>query len=404
MSTDKLHSHLEDIRKLVIYRQHLSPWNSNNFNSSGDIIEQIIYDICHLQVDPVRYVERSHFLTLWSRIGPFKIDELFDLIYKEKRLVEFYTSFASIVHAFDLPLIKYKIINNRKRGADSFLKENRKEIADTLKMIRGKQSILSREMLEIEPSGTTITGWGNERTVNLFLERLYFHGNIWIIGRDNGNQKIWGSPPFKIASYQNNAKSILKLTKKLIERSAMALGTGTKRQILQYHQLGNKDTKERLFAELVHAGEVKEIEIDGIKSRETWYIHRNIVQELNDIDKLWKHRTAILSPFDNLLHDRKRTMTLFGFDARLEMYVPKDKRKYGYYSMPVLHNGRLVGRIEPKMDRNSRTLKIISFHPEKKYEVTSGLIKGIVSEISSLGKMLGAEKYELHQSFYAFES
>ena len=367
------------------------------------MIEQIIYDICHLQVDPVRYVERSHILTLWSRIGLFKIDELFDLIYREKRLVEFYTSFASIVHAIDLPLIKYKIMNNRKRGADSFLKENRKEIAETLKIIRGKHSFLSRNMFEIEPSGTMFTGWGNERTVNLFLERLYYHGNIWIIGRDNGNQKIWGPPPFKIASSQNNAKSVLKLTKRLIERSAKSLGTGTKRQILQYHQLGDKDTKERLFDELVHTGKIKEIEIDGIKSREIWYIHRNILQELHDIKRLWKPRTAILSPFDNLLHDRKRTMTLFGFDARLEMYVPKNKRKYGYYSMPVLHNGSLVGRIEPKMDRNSRSLKIITFHRERGYKVTNDLMKGLVREISSLGNLLGAEKLEPTPSFYALE-
>ena len=103
---------MEDIRKLVLYRQHLSPWDNNNLGSKKDLIEQVIHDICHIQVDPVRYVERSHILTLWSRIGPFKIDELFDLIYKEKRLVEFYTSFASIVHAIDLPLIKYKIMNN----------------------------------------------------------------------------------------------------------------------------------------------------------------------------------------------------------------------------------------------------------------------------------------------------
>ncbi|MCL5787979.1 MAG: winged helix DNA-binding domain-containing protein [Candidatus Thermoplasmatota archaeon] len=404
MSTDKLHSGLEDIRKLVLYRQHLSPWNSNNLGSNKDLIEQVIYDICHVQVDPVRYVERSHILTLWSRIGPFKTDDLFDLIYKKRKLVEFYTSFASIVHSSDLPLIKFKILNNRKREADLFLKENQKKIADILNIIRKRQSVLSRDMDEIEPSGTTITGWGNERTVNLFLERLYYHGKIWIIGRDTGNQKIWGLPPFQISSYQNSAKNILKLTKKLIERSAISLGTGTKRQIMQYHALGNSDTKVRLFDELVHSGKIKEIEIDGIKSKETWYIHRNTIEELHNIRKLWKPRTAILSPFDNLLHDRKRTMTLFGFDSRLEMYLPKSKRKYGYYSMPVLHNGELVGRIEPKMDRTSRILKVISFHPEKKYEVTNGMMKGLVSEISSLGKLLGAENLELHQSFYAFES
>ena len=96
-------------------------------------------------------------------------------------------------------------------------------------------------------------------------------------------------------------------------------------------------------------------------------------------------------------------MTLFGFDARLEMYVPKNKRKYGYYSMPVLHNGSLVGRIEPKMERNSRSLKIISFHHEMGYKVTNDLMKGLVREISSLGNLLGAEKLELTPSFYALE-
>ena len=404
MPTDKLHSHIEDIKKLVLYRQHLSPRYNNNIGPSRDLIEQIVYDICHVQVDPVRYVERSHILTLWSRIGTFKIDDLFDLIYKERKLVEFYTSFASIVHKRDLPLIKLKILNNRRREADLFLKQNQRKIADILNIIRGKQSVLSREMVEIKPSGTTITGWGKERTVNLFLERLYYNGKIWIIGRDNGNQKIWGLPPFKISPYENDAKIILNLTKKLIERSAMSLGTGTKRQILQYHALGNKDTKGRLFDELVHAGVIKEIEIDGIRSKEPWYIHRSLIRELHDIRKLWKPRTAILSPFDNLIHDRQRTMTLFGFDAIMEIYVPKNKRKYGYYSMPVLHNGSLVGRIEAKMDRDTRSLKVISFHPENGYYLTSSLMKGLVREISSLGSLLGAEKLEITPSFYALNS
>lgn len=403
MSPDKLHSDLEDIRKLVIYRQHLSPWKNNNLKSNRDLIEQIIYDICHLQVDPVRYVERSHILTLWSRIGSFRIDDLFDLIYKEKKLVEFYTSFASIVHATDLPLIKEKIMNNRMRLNDPFLKENNREIADILKTIWERGAVLSRDMVEIEPPGASISGWGNERTINLFLERIHHHGIIWIIGRDNGNQKIWGLPPFRIGSIQNNTKSIVTLTRNLIERSAISLGTGTKRQILQYHSLGNKDIKESLFNELVHSGMIKEIEIDGIRSRETWYIHRQIIDELQNIQRLWKPRTAILSPFDTLLHDRKRTMTIFGFDARLEMYVPKSKRKYGYYSMPVLHNGRLVGRIEPKMDRNSRCLKIISFHLENEYKVTMGMLDGLVKEIRSLGKFLGAEKMEFPQALEAME-
>src|SRR5690606_34301964 len=102
--------------------------------------------------------------------------------------------------------------------------------------------------------------------------------------------------------------------------------------------------------------------------RGPWYVHRDDLPRLEGLRSLrsgaWQPRTELLSPFDNLICDRQRTELLFDFHYRMEIYVPKAKRQYGYYVLPILHGDRFVGRLEPKLDRQHKRLHILSLYAE----------------------------------------
>lgn len=116
-----------------------------------------------------------------------------------------------------------------------------------------------------------------------------------------------------------------------------------------------------------HEGLIVPVKFQQISSRKAgkWFIHRDDMKVLDDLHRYWKPKTTFLSPFDNLVYDRGRTSYLFGFNVTFEVYVPKEKRIYGYYLLPILHGDRLVGRIDPEMDRKNNALHINSIHLEK---------------------------------------
>src|SRR5262249_55566471 len=108
----------------------------------------------------------------------------------------------------------------------------------------------------------------------------------------------------------------------------------------------------------------------------------------------WSPRTTLLSPFDNLICDRVRTKQLFGFDYRVEIYVPPTKRRYGYYAMPLLQGDRLMGRVDPAMDRSSGRLTINSVHLEPSVRRTREAMSAVDQSIEDLARFLGATAIE----------
>ena len=125
----------------------------------------------------------------------------------------------------------------------------------------------------------------------------------------------------------------------------------------------------------------------------TWYVHTN---DLHLIDGMaggrWEPRTTLLSPFDNLICDRQRTEQVFEFNFRLEIYVPKLKRKYGKYAMPILQGDRFIGRIDPEMDRKNEELRINAIYAEHDVHLTKEEGQLIVNTIEELGEFLGAKE------------
>ena len=293
---------------------------SQLLDSSATSILETVRRLGFLQIDPISTVAPPQQLVLWSRLGPYDTAELDRLLWQERKLFEWG---AFIWPLEDYPLIRARM--RRKRGTamyerrgTEFLKTNARFKRFLLRELELRGPLLSREieadlMVSREPHD-----WWGSRKVTLALELLEGRGVVAVVGRQ-GKQRLWD----------------------LAERWYPT----------DVEHISWPDARRRLAEKRWRALGVRRV--DG-----NWEVH----PEASDGNV--PARTTFLSPFDRLIHDRDRAEALFGFHYRLEMYVPKAKREYGYYVLPILRGDRLIGRIDPVFDRKTRVLRVNSVHWE----------------------------------------
>jgi uncharacterized protein YcaQ len=139
-----------------------------------------------------------------------------------------------------------------------------------------------------------------------------------------------------------------------------------------------------------------ELQDDGTRLPGTWYVHRDDLPLLERIERgRWEPRTTLLSPFDNLIHDRKRSALMFGLDYRMEIYVPKANRRYGYYAMPLLDGDRFLARVDPALDRERGRLLVHTVTPEDGVRPDRASAATLAGAVHELAGWLGAEDVEV---------
>jgi uncharacterized protein YcaQ len=298
-----------------------------------------------LQMDPVSTVAPPQHLVLWSRLGPYDRTELDRLLWEERTLFEWD---AFIWPNEDLPLIRARMRERwghykRERWALQFLKEKAGLRRYVLRELERRGPLPSRELEHADARFHERTvWWGTRAQLTWMLELLHLRGQIAVAGR-SGTHRLW-----------DLAERVYPETETVPAATARRA-----RAEKRFRSLGVKLEKGRLVAH-------------------------------PDADaRPVAPRTTFLSPFDRLVHDRNRAEALWDFHYRLEMYVPKAKREYGYYVLPILHADDLVGRIEPVMDRKARVLRVVNVWWEPgKSEVP------LEEPLESLAAFVGAESIE----------
>lgn len=388
------------VRRLAVSKQHLA---SPQPQSTPEGMLQLVRDLGCLQLDPISVVARSHQIVLWSRLGPYDLANLDTLLWQERSLFEYWAHAASIVLTEDYPV--HCLMMRRYSTGDSgwakrvraWVEENAALRDAMLVQLRERGALLSRQVEDIAEETWRSSGWTNDRNVNRMLDFLWTQGVLMVAGR-SGGQKIWDLAERCLPEWTPREEwSEHEVVRYAAQKSLRALGVATAREIAQHYIRGRYPGLTGVLSELEKEGKIVRVEVvadGGDKALPgPYFIHADDMPLLERIEAgEWAPRTTLLSPFDNLICDRKRTETLFNFRFRLEIYVPPAKREYGYYVLSILHGDRLVGRVDPQMDRKRGILIINAIHAEPGASDDVETTRAISDAIASLATFLGAKE------------
>ncbi len=322
----------EEARRIAVRAQLL--------DGSATSLLETVRTLGFLQIDPISTVAPPQHLVPWSRLGPYDPAELDRLLWDEKKLFEWN---AFIWPIEDLPIAQARMRARPRanhyaweRRGNEFLKTNARFKRFVLRELEQNGPMLSRELEDDSIRTWTSHGWYGNRNVGVMLELLHGRGIVAIVGRRNG-QRLWD----------------------LAERWYPEAERITARE-------AERRRAERRWRAL------------GVRlTPKGWEAHPDV-----SADPV-PDRVTLLSPFDRLVHDRDRAHALFDFFYRLEMYVPKAKREYGYYVLPLLVGDRIVGRAEPLFDRKAKKLTLLG---------SWGDTSRLDEAMDSLAAFLGAER------------
>jgi uncharacterized protein YcaQ len=342
-----------------------------------------VRDLTELQMDPTSAVARTERLVLFSRLGPrFRVAELERLLWEDRRLFEYR---AHIVPADDYWIHRETMrrypggLDGRRAYVRRWLDANQAFRRYVLAELRRRGPLRTRDLEDRVAEGWRTGGWNDDgKSTAMMLEVLWAKGEVMIVGRD-GSQRLWDLASRRLPADQPRRPSAERV-RTLLDRQLRARGVERPGR-LGFELDGLRSPGwERALRGLVRDGIAVPSTVAGYPG--DWFAHADVLA------RPFRPRTVLLSPFDDLVSDRDRTERLFGFRFRLEIYVPKAKREYGYFVLPILHGDRLIGRIDPRFDRATRVLHVHAVHAEP--DAPSGAGGAVARALRELAAWLGA--------------
>lgn len=350
-----------------------------------------------VQLDTISVISRSHETVLWSRLGPYDLALWQDLYAGEQRITEYWAHAAAIIPREDL---RHFRTHMERRGEQEWYRhpENLATIERVLARIRAEGPLGSRHFET--PEGASRAGaweWYGAKPEREVLSSLWTAGQLVLSRRDRGFARTWDVPERAIPElWRDEAMADDERDRTLIARALRALGVTTARWASDYFRTGGQAYVPAakiggVLEELEAAGACVRVVVPGIET-EIW-LDPDLLPCLEAFraGRMRPTLTTLLSPFDNLIWNRHRTEQLWNFFYRLECYTPEPRRIYGYYTLPILHRGRLIGRLDPSYDRRTRFLTVKALHLEPGVRLSNSLVGAIVAAIRDLIAFLGGE-------------
>jgi uncharacterized protein len=354
-------------------------------------LNRLIERLGVLQIDSVNAVVRSHYLPLFSRLGSYSPSLLEQAAWSQGRrrsLFEYWGHEASL-----LPMALYPLLRWRMQRAQ----QGQGIYAQMARFGREQQAIIQRVLKTVEQQGAVGAGslstreeragpwwdWSDEEHA---LEWLFAAGLVTVAGR-RGFERLYDLPE------RVSPGEILQATvgeaeaqRGLLLHSATALGVGTEKDLRDYFRLDPADSRHRL-AELVEDGQLLVCQVQGWKQPAYCLPESKVPGKLS--------ASALLSPFDSLIWERSRTERLFDFRYRLEIYTPQQKRVYGYYVLPFLHNERIAARVDLRAERANGRLAVHAVHEEEPGLDEQGML-ALALNLRQMADWLGLERVQLN--------
>lgn len=339
---------IEQMRKLVLHSQQLPPSAASGSALSATLAA--IQHLSYIQIDTISVIQRAHHHTLWSRNPRYNLSHLGQLL-DQKQIFEYWSHAAAY-----LPIENYRFSLFRKHAIatgeqNHWYKRDEKMINYVRSRITAEGPLMAKDF---DYHGKRIADWGS-KPAKQALEYLFMQGDLMVPRRNNFHKVYDLTERVLPADISDKAPTSIEYADFLIKRFLLANGAARVNEFVYLL----KQIKPTVLTRLEQMHENQElikapVEIAG---KETdFYV---LPETLALLDKpLTKRKLKILSPFDNLLIQRKRMLDLFDFDYQIECYVPKPKRKFGYFVLPLLWGGRFAGRMDCKADRKIGVLHV----------------------------------------------
>ena len=324
----------------------------------------VVQQLTLLQVDPTAAIAPNADLVAWSRLGSaYQPEHLKQALEQDRTLLE-HNALIRPMSDLGLYLAGASDWPDYERTR-AWLRDNDHFRRDILKVLGSSGPLTSRDIPDTSVVPWASSGWTNNRNVTQMLEIMMMRGEIAISGRV-GRERVWDLAD-RVYPADVAVPSVEEAERAKNERRLASLGIA-------------REKARAMPMEPVHVGEAGEpAVVEGVKGE--WRVDPAALGED------FEGRTALLSPFDRLIHDRVRAEELFDFEYTLEMYKPAAKRRWGYFALPILHYDRLVGKLDAVADRKASVLRVNAIHEDVK--LTRTMTRAVQAELEDLASWLG---------------
>src|SRR5438876_8542350 len=356
---------LPAVTALFLQRQHLARPRASRLTAGR--LGRFVEDVCGLQIDSINVLERAHYLTVWSRFGPYDRARLDRLVYRRRLLFEYWAHAACLVPTSMLPWWRRAMLDYRVRhtGWSNWLRRNAKVLSLVKASVQANGPMGNADFEGRRPAGGR-RGWWDWKPVQHALHYLWMTCALTVDSRRHFQKRFDLLERAMPDVLGIEAVSSEEFQRWHLERSLHAMGAATEADLSRYLSFPRFTPGARRAAlrSMVERGEIAEIEVEGSPGR--WLA---LARDLPVLARAGQapapsRGTTLLSPFDSLLWHRDRVTRLFGFDYRIEVYTPGPQRVHGYYTLPLLHDGHLIGRLDAKAHRAEGSLEIRHAHFE----------------------------------------
>ncbi|SHM97912.1 hypothetical protein SAMN05216593_105129 [Pseudomonas asturiensis] len=355
-------------------------------------VTQLISRLGVLQIDSVNALVRSHYLPLFSRLGhysPTLLDQAAWSQGRHRRLFEYWGHEASLLPIELYPLMRWRMRRAAQgegiyQGLARFGREQQPAIARVLQAVRERGALGAGSLSTRQEKAGPWWDWSVEKQA---LEWLFAAGEVTVAGR-RGFERLYDLPervlPMTLLDQPDISEADAQ--RGLLLHAASALGVGTEKDLRDYFRQDPQPSRT-LLAELVEAGELERVQVQGWKHKAFCLPDCKVPRKVT--------ASALLSPFDSLVWERSRTERLFDFRYRLEIYTPQDKRVYGYYVLPFLHNERIAARVDLRSERAAGRLAVHAVHEEQTGLEEEGM-QALADNLRQLANWLGLARIQIN--------
>lgn len=376
-----------EFRKLMLFCQGLTRTDCFGKGKSG--VSNAISQLGYIQIDAISVVERAHHHTLWSRVSNYKPEFLNRLVNQDKQVFEYWSHAVAYLpmHQFRYHRCTMEQIKSKSHHWYPVSRKLKDFVYDTIK---AEGPLFARDF---EGSKKSKRQMWDFKPAKQALHELFMTGEIMVCKRENFQRQYDLTERVLPEGINLNRPSGKEQAQFHLQTALKANGLMTQQEI-QYLRNWIKPVIEPYLAELIQEGFIVEVQ-PGNVSKKKYYA---LPDMLSKIPKRVAKKINFLSPFDNAIIQRKRISDLFDFNYQTEIYLPEKKRKYGYFSMPVLWGSKLIGRIDPKADRKNKLLLIKNIQIENDVKIDDQLLEELKRALTEFALFNSCPEYKITNS------